>query len=287
MTLKICNVKSVLSDTNDLRVKAAVKKSALWPVNYTIKYTFIQTPSQNLERTKYKNTDTVDPIQKEIETMSVIDGIKKIIEERINPLVSMSIVYTDDINDADIRISFDQKSGAWSTIGTECQNVKYGATMNFGWYDAATVMHEWGHALGMIHEHQNPNGNLIQWDEEKVYKWASETQGWDKKTTYTNIIEKTASDELNTSVFDPKSIMLYFFPAELTKNNIGTNQNTVLSKGDIDFLASIYDSHDKESVDLIKLKIHGSSNQRYVTGIYFLAFFLVIIGIGFYMYYKK
>ncbi|MBA3430063.1 MAG: Tolloid-like protein 1, partial [Actinobacteria bacterium] len=75
--------------------------------------------------------------------------------------------------DADIRISF-QHSGSWSYIGTDAKTIASNQpTMNYGWLTPTTpyeeyqrvVRHEFGHALGCIHEHQNPAGN-IPWDKE-------------------------------------------------------------------------------------------------------------------------
>ena len=66
---------------------------------------------------------------------------------------------------AEIRISFAEKGFSWSTVGTDALTVgRDEATMNYGWLEPDTelreyqrvVRHEFGHALGMIHEHQNP-----------------------------------------------------------------------------------------------------------------------------------
>src|SRR5262245_36465718 len=70
-------------------------------------------------------------------------------------------------SDAQIRISFAADPGSWSYIGTDCLGIKKSEpTMNFGWLTDETeddeyervVIHEFGHALGAIHEHQNPRG---------------------------------------------------------------------------------------------------------------------------------
>ena len=42
-------------------------------------------------------------------------------------------------------------------------------TMNLGFNQPGTYLHEWGHAFGGIHEHANPKGG-IQWNREQVYK---------------------------------------------------------------------------------------------------------------------
>jgi len=36
--------------------------------------------------------------------------------------------------------------------------------MNLGFLDGGTAAHEFGHAIGLAHEHQNPAGG-IQWNE--------------------------------------------------------------------------------------------------------------------------
>jgi len=112
--------------------------------------------------------------------------------------------------------------------------------MNLGWFDVSTVMHEFGHVLGMIHEHQNPSGQTIDWNDQKVYEWANETQGWNKDMTDKNILNKYSKTQVNGSSFDPLSIMLYFFPGDLTNNGIGTNQNLRLSGLDMEFINKKY-----------------------------------------------
>ncbi|MGH2413121.1 MAG: M12 family metallopeptidase, partial [Microcystaceae cyanobacterium] len=62
-----------------------------------------------------------------------------------------------DAPDAEIRIAF-ADDGAWSYIGTDAKSIHVSQpTMNFGWLDEAVVLHEFGHAIGLAHEHQNPD----------------------------------------------------------------------------------------------------------------------------------
>jgi len=37
---------------------------------------------------------------------------------------------------------------------------------NQPWIDLGTVLHEFGHALGLIHEHQNPASGGFKWNRE-------------------------------------------------------------------------------------------------------------------------
>jgi hypothetical protein len=148
---------------------------------------------------------------------------------------------TFDFNDApgaDIRISFDPALGAWSYVGTDCRGIPLNqATMNLGFLDGGTTAHEFGHAIGLAHEHQNPAGG-IQWNEAVVIReLAGPPNFWDEAKARHNVLRKYSADQINGTKFDPDSIMLYFFPAEWTVNGIGTKANEVLSDLDKAFAA--------------------------------------------------
>ena len=243
------------------RMRAAFLKSKIWPANTTIKIAFLKEPPANLKRTDVDimektvdeegNSLKVDPMQRLVADLPVKDAIIKTITERLQPIINVKLRFYDENNEfynpnvADIRIDFNKYGGAWSLLGTECLTVKNKeeSTMNFGWFDVPTTLHEFCHALGMIHEHQNPKGKIILWDKERVRTWAKDTQGWDEKTTNNNIIERYKLDEINGSTFDSKSIMLYFFPGNLVIDpetqkccGTGTNQNLMFSPYDVLYL---------------------------------------------------
>ncbi|MBV8520466.1 MAG: Tolloid-like protein 1 [Acidobacteria bacterium] len=152
---------------------------------------------------------------------------------------------------AEIRISFRQ-SGSWSAVGVDCLQTgsfpKTQPTMNFGWLRDDTddvewrrvVVHEFGHALGAIHEHQNPKGG-IKWNLPRVYAaFSGPPNNWDKQTIDFNIIQKYSINQLNATEFDAKSIMLYHFDASLIIGGKATPNNTDLSAGDKKFIAQMY-----------------------------------------------
>jgi hypothetical protein len=148
---------------------------------------------------------------------------------------------TFDFNNApgaEIRISFDPNDGAWSYVGTDCRGIPLNeATMNLGFMDGGTTAHEFGHAIGLAHEHQNPAGG-IQWNEEVVIRELAKSPNfWDEATARHNVLRKYTADQINGTQFDPDSIMLYFFPADWTLNGIGTKANEVLSALDKQFAA--------------------------------------------------
>ena len=81
--------------------------------------------------------------------------------------------------ESDIRSYLTTGDGSWSYIGTGALKIPQNKpTMQFGWLSEDTsdvelnrvVIHELGHMLGFIHEHQNPKDNPIIWDKAEVYR---------------------------------------------------------------------------------------------------------------------
>lgn len=140
--------------------------------------------------------------------------------------------------DAEIRIAFDGSDGAWSYIGTDARGIPLNEpTMNLGFLDGGTAAHEFGHAIGLAHEHQNPAGG-IQWKEDVVIReMAKSPNFWDEPTTRHNILRRYRADQINGTAFDRESIMLYFFPGTWTVSGVGTKANEVLSATDRMFVA--------------------------------------------------
>jgi hypothetical protein len=151
-----------------------------------------------------------------------------------------------DHHPADIRLSF-TCTGHWSAIGSSGRNLSDNRpTMNLK-LTASTpeseirrvTLHEFGHALGLIHEHQSPAGG-IQWNEPAVIAYYQRTQGWDEAKTRVNVINRASATEVNATAFDPRSIMLYPIPRELTLDGFHSDWNTQLSEQDQAFIGAIY-----------------------------------------------
>ena len=148
--------------------------------------------------------------------------------------------------DADIRISFYQHVGSHSQVGNTALNVVRGEpTMNLAITDKTDsrnlkrlVLHEFGHALGCIHEHCSP-GASIQWDVEEVYS-SYQKQGWDRLKVRQNILRKYSLGRSKFSKFDPESIMTYTIPRSHTKTGFSVHYNWELSTIDKKFIAKMY-----------------------------------------------
>ncbi len=145
----------------------------------------------------------------------------------------------NDALDAEIRITFNPNDGAWSYVGTDAKGIPQDQpTMNIGFLDGGTAAHEFGHAIGLAHEHQNPAGG-IQWNEEEVIRdLKGPPNYWNEQQIRTNVLNKYSVDQVRGTDFDPDSIMLYFFPDSWVKNGNGTKANETLSNLDKAFIAS-------------------------------------------------
>lgn len=86
--------------------------------------------------------------------------------------------------------------------------------MNFGWFNDQTaddefsrvVIHEFGHAIGCIHEQASPVAN-IPWNKPVVYEYYLKNDGWNQAQVDSNVF--AVADQANTieTTFDRTSIM--------------------------------------------------------------------------------
>ena len=161
-----------------------------------------------------------------------------------------------DTGAADIRVAFKYKNtanakedqGSWSYIGTGALAKENNEpTMNFGWFDETTgdeefrrtVLHEFGHALGMIHEHQSPSATF-EWNKPAVYQYYEQSQNWNAAKVENNIFRKYNSSQTQFTDYDPNSIMHYSFPKEFILAGSAVGWNTDLSENDKLFISAIY-----------------------------------------------
>lgn len=143
-----------------------------------------------------------------------------------------------DPKDSDIRINFEGDHGYNSYTGinnlaTYNSNVRpEGPTMNLcfranGVYESEdkkwketelhrVILHEFGHALGFMHEHQNPNLKL-DWnfnEEDGVFPYYLARNGWHKEKTMHNVTTPLDPNTVDFSEYDEHSIMGYSVKVE-------------------------------------------------------------------------
>lgn len=176
--------------------------------------------------------------------------IKAAVSEWTAPdTAQLRFVFVKDASTADVRITF-KRNGSWSVIGTSCRSVEPDQpTMNYGWLNEDTdnqelrrvVLHEFGHALGLIHEHQNPK-SAIPWNEDQVRKdLMGPPNCWSEAVVQTNMFEAYSKEETNGTKVDTKSIMMYPIPASwVTDPKFVAGLNDDLSPTDRTFIHTMY-----------------------------------------------
>lgn len=145
---------------------------------------------------------------------------------------------TGGVGPAKISVSF-EAGGNYAILG-EVILINIGALANPTDNELRRdVLHEFGHALGLLHEHQNPNAD-IQWNQEEVYQWYQDNEPkMGKAEVDLNIMTPVVNPVVATA-FDPDSIMTYHIPPALTSNGKHTIPNMVLSATDKVAIKELY-----------------------------------------------
>jgi TolA-binding protein len=101
------------------------------------------------------------------------------------------------------------------------------------------VLHEFGHALGLQHEHQSPRAEF-QWNKEVVYDFYGTSYGWDRDYVDMWVFRQIDPQLVDASQYDPDSIMHYSFPAQFTTNGVAFRGSHELSVIDKEHIAKEY-----------------------------------------------
>jgi hypothetical protein len=293
-TLHACLTKSsnnqVLSTNSkgDKKIRAAFKKESLWPKKYVIKIGFIKNP--------YTSSDTQSIVDPEYSEEKVL-FVRQIVKEKLEPYIDITFQWDVPLPESDVRISFNHKLGAWSTVGTESANVsKNQPTMNIGWLDSDTdyddkaykgtgivVLHEFGHMLGMIHEHSRADRDL-EWNKEYIYKTLGlPPNSWNKDMVDAQIFTSDKVESFNGSEYDKMSMMHYFFDEKFFKNKPNLVKVTNLSPLDKEWLLKIYGQDKLQSG--VKSDDESQNDKSKTSILLILLIALIILGGSYMTYY--
>jgi hypothetical protein len=177
--------------------------------------------------------------------------IKRWIEEAVMQWVeyaNLKFVFTD-VSKATIRVGFDQE-GSWAYLGKQALDVPAAEpTCNFGWFNDTTqrsevfgtVLHEFGHVLGLQHEHGNP-ASTLKWNKAAVYEALTGPPNfWDRATVDQEVFSIWPPKYFPVQkVFDRESIMMFQMPTEYFLQGDKMPENKVLSDLDKQFVAALY-----------------------------------------------
>lgn len=212
------------SPTRPLRMGIAARK-LVWEPHSVLKVRFLQGSKALHERVMQAAREWL------------VDGVR------------LELVEAGPRERAQIRIAFEEAEGSWSYVGKEGLGIHSSQpTMNLGWATLDTpkrdfwgvVIHEFGHALGLLHEHNHPEAR-IQWNKEAVYEdLGGDPNYWDRDTVDGNVFEKYDASDIITTDFDKASVMIYTIPRHWTKNGKSFMPSWKLSEGDEATIVRLY-----------------------------------------------
>jgi len=147
--------------------------------------------------------------------------------------------------EAMLRITFQPGQGSWSYVAQDNLSIQPSTrpTMNYSAVstgrailntDRRVILHEFGHAIGFLHEHQSSRrGDKITIKVEAAIEYYTQSPGWTRELVIQQIIDVYNDSEVsNFSTIDLNSIMIYPMPAALNVEGIEIVYNTVLSNFD-------------------------------------------------------
>ncbi|MFJ2715151.1 M12 family metallopeptidase [Pseudomonas sp. NPDC087346] len=193
-------------------------ESKLWKPGRTLTISFLGKPSESLK-----------------------DLLKALILEW-EPLVNLTFKFVEG-NDGIIKIQTNARSNA-SHIGTDAllygpgEPTMFIANQPSNPEFRASVLHEFGHVLGLHHEHLHPDAD-IPWNRKKVYEVYASKWGMSKELVDLNIFTPI-SEHVMVGKYDQDSVMHYPVEKELTDGKLEVSLNSNISSEDKRIIQILY-----------------------------------------------
>lgn len=147
----------------------------------------------------------------------------------------------------DILISFN-KSGNNSYVGTDSLSFSRSDSASMSLSELSkdhinmrksTILHEFGHALGLHHEHQSIN-RPFKMNANQAMQYCKDTYGMTDEGCRSNIFAIISKDNIYFSAYDPASIMHYALHDGLFESKVSFRENASLSLLDKIEIAKLY-----------------------------------------------
>ncbi|PQP05934.1 peptidase M12 [Pseudomonas frederiksbergensis] len=207
--------------TGTRRKRSVFNYSKLWANGRTLKIAFMDSPEAEHKQ-------------------KIIDAASQWL-----PYINLSFDFVDDLQ-GDIRIATRNNDNS-SMLGTDALLIHPDwPTMNLGVKPEhedfeVIVIHEFGHALGAMHEHQHPQAN-IPWDKPKVYEFYQnrEMNPLTREEVDRNLFAPFNTVDAIYTSYDRKSIMYHPVANTLTVGDWQVSINRKISKKDKRLMKLLY-----------------------------------------------
>ncbi|MBA1229339.1 zinc-dependent metalloprotease [Pseudomonas viridiflava] len=215
-----------VSETGERQPRILVAFNKYWARGRTLKIAFPKNPPAPL-------------------TQPIINAARKWL-----PHVNLKFEFVTS-GQSDIRIGLNTRLN-WSEVGTDALLVPQDqSTMEFNFTEIfendlspkpeleRIVLHEFGHALGAVHEHQHPDAK-IPWNEPLLRQLLAQA-GYSEELIARNFLDQYEAADFHYTAYDRDSIMHFDIPNALTLGDFEViNIGKTLSTKDIEFMKSIY-----------------------------------------------
>ncbi|WP_169314416.1 ankyrin repeat domain-containing protein [Turneriella parva] len=158
-----------------------------------------------------------------------------------------------------------QKPGVagWSTVGWGTESTdSHSMSFAVGTRSEGTILHEFGHALGLSHEQMSPGG-AIDWIPAEAYKYFREQFKWDTAKVDAEILGKTSDANMNWTEFDHESTMGYYLPGKLFKSGKPLGVSFHLSELDKKGIAQMYPGR-QAPADRLPTDLYFADSGRFI-----------------------
>jgi hypothetical protein len=163
-----------------------------------------------------------------------------------------NVQFVETATDPQVRISRDPNSPNgyyWSNLGTDILLVGQNQpTMNLANFTEGTpesefirvVRHETGHTLGFPHEHKR-KAIVDRIDREKAIAYFMATQHWTAEVVVAQVLTPIEESALiHTEKTDPDSIMCYWLPGSIMKDDVAVPGGPDIDAQDARFAGIVY-----------------------------------------------
>lgn len=180
-----------------------------------------------------------------ISMMGMTKEQEKFTRDNINawaPYVNLTFEFTDQYG-ADVRISANNQLFGGNTyhrtdalkIPLDKPTMEVGFLGGLNEFNAGTIMHEFGHVLGLSHEHHHPD-NTLDLNMPKLQR-----DFWDTgRSDLARFLFPNAPRTAPSSAYDRNSIMHYEVPSQYLNSGQPVGKNNRLSGRDVWFAHSLY-----------------------------------------------